>query len=282
MTTKFLELKEGRIAYDESGAGRLVLCAPGMGDLRGEYRFLAPRLKAAGCRVVTIDPRGQGESSADWSDYGVGGIASDLLALIRHLQAGPAVLIGTSMAAGAAVIAAAREPQSVSALILIGAFVRDTAPAWRRRLMVDFLFPRLWGRWVWKKYFASLYPSSKPDDFDDYLARLTANLDEPGRFSALRQMMLATKREAEEDLRRVKAPTLVLMGGKDPDFDDPAEEARWIAERLDGAYEIIPGAGHYPHAEYPNETAPRIIDFLARQFGASIAQPTLAAAPGRL
>ena len=44
MTTLFLEHANGRIAYDEAGAGPLVVCVPSMGDVRGEYRFLAPRL----------------------------------------------------------------------------------------------------------------------------------------------------------------------------------------------------------------------------------------------
>ena len=63
MTTLFLDHANGRIAYDVIGAGPLVICVPSMGDVRGEYRFLAPRLAQAGYRVVTMDVRGHGESS---------------------------------------------------------------------------------------------------------------------------------------------------------------------------------------------------------------------------
>mgnify|MGYP001310988106 FL=1 len=63
MTTSFLAHANGRIAYNETGTGPLVLCVPSMGDVRGEYRFLAPRLAQAGYRVVTMDVRGHGESS---------------------------------------------------------------------------------------------------------------------------------------------------------------------------------------------------------------------------
>ncbi len=42
METQFLTLPEGNIAYDDQGSGPLVLCVPGLGDLRAEYRFLAP------------------------------------------------------------------------------------------------------------------------------------------------------------------------------------------------------------------------------------------------
>src|ERR1700741_3768882 len=65
-STQFLKLPDGQIAYDDpGGSGPLVICVPGLGDMRAQYRFLAPKLAAAGFRVVTMDLRGQGESSAD-------------------------------------------------------------------------------------------------------------------------------------------------------------------------------------------------------------------------
>ena len=101
MGTNFLKIDGGSIAYDDSGSGPLVICVPSMGDLRGEYRFLAPRLASAGYRVVSMDVRGHGETSVAWPDYSVAAIGSDMLALARSLDAGPAAIIGTSMAAGA-------------------------------------------------------------------------------------------------------------------------------------------------------------------------------------
>ena len=43
-----------------------------------------------------------------------------------------------------------------------------------------------------------------------------------------------------------------------------ASEARWVAERIRGEFHLIPGAGHYPHAEFPRETAQILLSFLAR------------------
>ncbi|HVO41866.1 MAG TPA: alpha/beta fold hydrolase, partial [Aggregatilineales bacterium] len=86
MPTQFLTLTEGKLAYDDQGTGPLVLCVPGLGDLRAEYRFLAPRLAEAGYRVITMDVRGHGATSAQWPDYRVEAVGSDILALIRHLD----------------------------------------------------------------------------------------------------------------------------------------------------------------------------------------------------
>ena len=267
MNTSYLEHEGGRIAYDDTGSGTLqtsgmlVVCAPSMGDLRAEYRFLAPQLVSAGYRVASVDLRGHGETSPRWPDYSVSGLGSDLIALIRSLEAGPAAIIGTSMSAASAVWAAAEAPELVTGLALIGPFVRGEAN-WRSKLTYSALFARPWGPAVWQLYYAMLYPTRKPEDFAEYSAGLRANLKEPGRMAALKQMMLESKASAEERLPRVKAPVLVIMGSKDPDFKDPEAEAKWVAESLRGRYEMVQGAGHYPHAEMPEVTGPLILSFL--------------------
>ncbi len=58
--TKFLDVPGGRIAYDDTGEGPLIVCTPAMLDLRSELRFLVPLLVRAGFRVVTVDQRGMG------------------------------------------------------------------------------------------------------------------------------------------------------------------------------------------------------------------------------
>lgn len=267
MQTQLLSRPGGTIAYDDQGdrGAPLVICVPGLGDLRLEYRFLAPRLVAAGYRVVTMDLRGHGESSTGWADYSKAAIGSDVVALIRHLGAGPACVIGNSYAGGAAVCAAAEAPELVSAIVLIDAFVRDTTPAWQRgplRAFYSALFGGPWGVAVWKWFYPREYPTRKPDDLPAYLSALLANLREPGRLHAVRAMMTGGSGDAEACLAAVRCPALVVMGTRDPDFKRPQDEAEWIAARMHGSVRMIAGAGHYPHAELPDETAPAIVAFL--------------------
>lgn len=265
---RFLDRPGGRIAYDDVGAGPLVVMIPGLGDLRGEYRFLAPRVAAAGYRVVTMDLRGHGQSSAGWADYSTTAVGHDVAALVDHLDAGPAALIGTSMGAGAAVVAAAASPDRTSAVVGIGPFVRDVPLPVSTRVVLavalNLAFVGPWGPAAWGAYYRSLYPSQKPGDFSDYTARLVASLKEPGRFAALQAMLRGSKADVEPLLAEVRAPALVVMGTKDPDFPDPAAEARLVAERLRGEVAMVEGTGHYPHAEVPDIAAPIIIDFLDR------------------
>lgn len=265
MPTEWLVRPDGTIAYDEQGSGPLVICVPGMGDLRGEYRFLAPQLARAGYRVVTMDLRGHGQSTAGWPDYSKPAIASDIAALARHLDAGPAHLIGTSYAAGSAVLAAAEAPDLVSGVVLIGPFVRDHGRALQNRLtqwLYTALFAGPWGAAVWTGYFPKLFPTRKPDDFTGYVQALRANLGERGRMQAFRAMMRASSAASAAALTHVRAPTLVVMGTRDSDFKAPQDEAAWIAEQAHGCYQMIAGAGHYPHVEMPDETGRAIVAFL--------------------
>jgi len=261
MNTQYLNTESGRIAYDESGAGQLVVCIPSMGDLRAEYRLLAPQLVAGGFRVLSMDVRGHGESSTTWQDFSVAGVGSDLLALARKLNSGPALIVATSMAAGAAIWAAAEAPEWVKGLVLIGPFVRGETNL-PGRLLYSALFSRPWGPAMWGMYYNSLYPARKPADFTEYCAALRANLREPGRMESLQHMLTAPKSASEQRISRVKAPALVLMGSKDPDFKQPEAEAQWVANQLGARYEMIPDAGHYPHAEMPEKSGPLVMSFL--------------------
>ena len=272
METRLLDVPGGRLAYDiygEAGTGPLVVCAPSLGDLRAEYRFLAPQLVAAGYRVVAFDARGLGESSVHWGDYSAAATGADMLAFVRTLGGGPAYLVGTSIAGGAAVWAAAHAPELIAGLVLIGSGAgRAVGSRWVMRLMYGPLLSRPWGPALWLRYYASLYPAKRPDDWVTYTARLRGNLHEPGRLAAMRQQIFALPDGASQmtaHLGRVAAPALVMMGTRDRDFKDPAGEARLVAERLHptrAVVRLIEGAGHYPHAELPVEAGQAIVSFL--------------------
>src|ERR1035441_4531377 len=116
----YLDRPEGRVGYEVSGDGPLVVLVPGMGDLRSAYRFLAPALRDGGYRVACTDLRGHGDSDASFASYGDIETAGDIVALIEKLG-GPAVVVGDSMGAGAAVYAAAGRPETIRGAWLSGA-----------------------------------------------------------------------------------------------------------------------------------------------------------------
>ena len=203
--TEYFTRAEGTIGYDDTrGDGELVIMLPGMGALRSEYRFLAPILADAGYRVVTADLRGHGDSSADWDEYTVPASGRDILALIEHLDTGPAHVIGTSFSPGAAVWAAAEDPSAIRSLTLIGAFVRDPDTSFMGNLLFGILTHGPWKVGAWGSFYGSLYPTAKPDDFDQYIDDLKASLREPGRYQALRKLAATPRIESEERQRQLE------------------------------------------------------------------------------
>jgi pimeloyl-ACP methyl ester carboxylesterase len=256
----FLDRPEGRIAYDLSGEGPLVLCLPGMGELRSAFRFTAPALAAAGYRVATMDLRGHGDSDASFTRYDDVAAGQDALALIEHLG-GPAVVIGNSMGAGAAVWAAAERPELTSALVLIGPFVRNPPAGPVVRALLRVLMARPWARWVWNAYYPSLSPGRKPADLAAHRRSIADSMRRPGRARAFAATTRTSHAPAEERLPQVRQPALVVMGAADPDFPDPAAEARWVADQLRADVLLVPESGHYPQADSPEVVNERVADF---------------------
>src|SRR6266496_5588375 len=270
--TEFLDVDGGRIAYEVTGEGPLVVLSHGIGDHREAYRFLAPRLAQAGYRVVTADLRGHGESSMGWASITRTDIAGDLIALIRHLG-GPAVIVGHSISGGAATIAAATEPELVSGIVEINPFTKTQKISlggllrigrYRRgmtRLLGTQLLKNLG---LWMRYLDVAYPT-KPADYAEYMAALAAKLREPGRMAEFMKTGKSTPADAGAQLPNITCAALVVMGTLDPDFADPRAEGDDIVAAMPsglGTVAMVNGAGHYPHAQSPGEVAALVIPFL--------------------
>jgi pimeloyl-ACP methyl ester carboxylesterase len=255
-----------------------VVLSHGIGDRRQVYRFLAPNLARAGYRVVSADLRGHGESSMGWKSVtGTDAIsrtdvAGDLLALIRHLG-GPAVIVGHSISGGAATIAAAEQPDLVRGIVEINPFTRTQKlhvgallriRRYRRGISLLMGTQLLRSLWIWMRYLDVAYPT-KPADYAEYMAALSAKLREPGRMAEFIKTGKSTPADAGAQLPNVTVPALVIMGTLDPDFADPRAEGDAIVAAMPsgrGTVAMVEGAGHYPHAQSPDQVAALVIPFL--------------------
>ena len=270
--TEQLTVEGGTLAYEVTGAGPLVVLAHGMGDSREAYRALTPLLVEAGYRVAALDLRGCGGSGVGWPSYTRTDIADDLLALVEHLG-GPAVLVGHSISGGAVTIAAAKAPEAVTAVVELAPFTRkqqfglgDLRVSRFRRGMVHLLGAGLLGSTgQWRKYLEVAHPGPEPADLDARLDRIEAMLREPGRMEAMQAMGKTAPTDAGEQLANVACPVLVVQGTLDPDWASPQAEGEAIVAALPaglGRLEMIEGAGHYPHVQFPAQVATAVRSFL--------------------
>lgn len=271
---EFLRRGTRQLGYEVTGTGPTIVLAHGLADCRDTFRHLTPLLVAAGYRVATIDLRGHGDSTPKWDSYTQSDTADDIAALIDHLGA-PATVAGSSFSAGAAAILAADHPELVDAVIHLGPATRPVRPT-RSMLRPGYLrgmilvgatialrSPKLLGRFMRD----IAYATHRPDDFDQYLEKLVTTMAQPGRMAAAAAMARALQsRTAVNALPRAFQPALIIMGTQDSDFPDPAAEATAIAALLPAPQIVmIPGAGHYPHGQFPNEVAAAILSFLDKE-----------------
>lgn len=258
----------GLLAHDDTGgSGRLVVLLPSAGDLRSEYRFVVGRLVAAGCRVVTADLPGHGDSPPA-SHYTVGATAAALVDLIRGLDGGAAVVIGTSFPPAAAVWAAAEHPDLVDGIVAISPHLDDGYRSVRGRLLraaTNWLLLRgPWAAGLWAKLYTGWYKESPPDDLDSEVGKLRAMLATPAGRRAVRETLTADRDGVPERIARLTRPTLTVFGAADDHFADPVAEAAATAGTLRGEFLVVDGAGHYPHVEQPELVAEAIVGFLDR------------------
>lgn len=261
-----LQRPEGRIAWSLHGTrGPLVVGMPGMGDLRENWNAFAEALANRGYRVAVLDLRGHGASDATFQDVSREAIGADALALADSLSpAEPVVFVGNSYTGASAVWLAAERPTRVQALVLIAPFARVIEPTFFQKAALKLGLLRPWGPAMWASYYGSLFPVHPPVDLDARTKAVRENLREAGRLESLRAMGSTNAATCEAKLDRVRSPTLILFGSRDPDFPDPAAEGALLAARTGGIAVTIPDAGHYPQVEDPDGIAGRIQTFLER------------------
>jgi pimeloyl-ACP methyl ester carboxylesterase len=166
--------------------------------------------EASGRAYLRFDYYGHGASSGDFRDGTITRWRDDALAVLDRLCDGPHVLVGSSMGAWIALLAARARLENVAALLLIAPAVDFTealiwariSPAVRREIMES-------GEWL------------RPSAYGDGPYPITRGLIEDGR----RHIMLDAP-------LRVDRPVHILQGMQDTDV--PWQHAFKLAEKLSG------------------------------------------------
>jgi len=258
----FLELSGYRLHHQALGEPTAppLLLIMGLGMASEAWDTLPTRL-AARFRVLLLDNRGVGRSTAPPGLFRIRDLADDAARVLDAEQVHQAFVFGISMGGMIAQELALRHPGRLRALALgatFGGHWRSHKPALgvARDLMLVSLFarePRRMARLlVSESFFAS-----HPDRFRAWLGRLSR----PDRATARRQLLAIAGHEAEGRLAQLAVPTLVLSG--DADRLVPVENSRRLARTIPGARLLeLPGVGH----AFPFECADRTVEALGAHF----------------
>jgi pimeloyl-ACP methyl ester carboxylesterase len=282
------------VAYEESGSaqGTPVVLLHGFPYDVQAYDEVAPRLAAAGCRVITPYLRGYGPtrflSPTTLRSGQQAVLAHDLLALMDALAIPQAVLAGYDWGGRAACIVAALWPQRVRGLVSGGGYnVHDipgsskpAAPEDEHRYWYQYYFHGERGRaglvqnrrelckLLWKLW----SPNWRFDDAT--YARTATSFDNPDFVEVVihsyrHRYALVPGDPAVEDTERrltaqprIAAPSIAIDGGGDGvrPASGSARHDRFFA----GKYErrVIPEVGHNIPQEAPAEFAAAVTSLL--------------------
>lgn len=241
----------GRLRYQAAGDGVPVVLVHGFALDQAMWQPQWPALRQR-CRAIRHDLRGYGESSLPDGPYSH---VDDLLALLEHLRAGPAHVVGLSMGGRVALQLALERPSAVRSLTLVDSVLDGFRMSdawgqhWRRIVAVAEAGDVAQARQLWLEHELFAAARSRADvapALEAILARYSGwhwNHADPGRLPA---------RPAGEVLATVSVPTLVVVGDLDlPDFQAIAR--RVVAEVPRATLKVIAGAGHLANLEAADE-----------------------------
>ena len=231
-----------QMAYTDEGEGACLLLVHGFPLSRGVWSKQVEAFKES-YRVIAPDLRGFGETAATASPSPMSRLAEDLHALVRHLEAGPAILVGHSMGGYVALAFAKAHPEAVRALALVSTKAGPDAPevADARRALAKQV--RAEGTSVVIHAMAPKMLSGA--NSDKAMAAAVRSFMTPtkpeGVIRALNGM--AERPDGRPWLAGLEMPVLVIAGLEDTLI--PPSESQAMAKAIHGAQlRLIPEAGH--------------------------------------
>ncbi len=217
---------------------------------------LIERLQARGVRVVVPDLRGCGESGRSQTEYTLDRFAEDVSAVIHAHGGDRPLLVGHSMGGQIAQLVAARDGEQLGGLALL-----NSVPLAGLPLPADAagLFRSASGSRSVQGTILNLACTSLTPDEHTRLLDVAATVDDRCVAEALEAWMAGGN---VSELARIRVPTLVVA--TDDPFLPPAFLQQAIVDPIARANLVhLPGAGHYPAAERPGETAAVLLAFRA-------------------
>lgn len=260
------------IHYKEAGIGPPLVLVHGWAMSGRAWRFQDEL--ASLCRVITVDLRGHGRSSASPGRCGLGEFTADLALLFDRLGLSRATIVGWSMGAEVALAAFPALHKRLAALVFVGGTPCFTAgddyphglPEEETRglaLRLRRNYQKTMGEFF-KRMFAEGELTREQEN------RIAREIIMGGRLPDPETAQAALSTLAGADLREVlptiDLPVLLVHGGADSICLPAASQ--FMAERLSHArLTVLEGVGHAPFLSRPAEFNELIRNFLREVYG---------------
>jgi pimeloyl-ACP methyl ester carboxylesterase len=279
---------DGSVHYVDFGGpdgAPTVVLVHGLGGSHLNWDLFAPLLRPH-ARVLAVDLPGFGRSEPGDRRTTVHDNVQVLDRFLREVAGTPVVLVGNSMGGMISILQAAASPETVNGLVLLDAAVPGPRRSMDPLVAVTFVaysIPRVGERFLSLRRKRStplrqvrdmlrlcgVDPDALPaHTIDRSITLIEQRQDVPGMdrafLSAARSLvrLLVDPRGYRQAMAAVTAPVLMVQG--DQDRLVPVAAARDIAARQPGwQYLELPGVGHVPQLQVPEQLATEVIAWLA-------------------
>jgi sigma-B regulation protein RsbQ len=253
------------------GAGtQPMLFAHGFGCDQNMWRFVAPAF-ADDFKIVLFDYVGSGKSDLaayDAKRYAsLDGYADDVLDVVHTLDLRNVVFVGHSVSAMVGVLAANREPDRFSSLVLIGPSPRyiNEAPDYVggfERADIEGLLETMDKNYIgWANHLAPAIMAN--GDRPELGAELTDSFCSTDPVIARRFAEATFFSDNRADLPKVSVPSLVLQCSED--IIAPGAVGEYVHRHTPRSkFQQMRATGHCPHMSAPEETIALMREFLAK------------------
>ncbi len=221
--------------YEVHGSGPpLVLLHGGALTLGLTFGPMIPAL-AESHRVIAVEMQGHGHTEDIDREMTLENFADDIVTLLGQLGIEQADLFGYGLGGCVSLAIVTRRPN------LVGKLVLASTPTCRRDFALDGQLdvdrmPTAADGQEWKAEYRRIAPH--PDRFADLIARAGA-------------MVGAIEDWSPDELRAIRAPTLILIGEKD--FISIEQAVKTLDLVPDAQLAILPGATHVEVTRRPNQ-----------------------------
>lgn len=239
--------------------GPLVTLTHGASMDHRVFAAQVPPLVAAGYRVLTWDVRGHGRSKPIGDGFSVPIAAADLRALIRDAGYDQAVVVGQSLGGYIGQELAYRDPDSVTALAVIGSTCLTTSLSWPARVALRWS-PTMFRLWPDRSLRRRIIHGSVRTPQARREASEATQQQSKREFLAVWKGVATCLRDDPEHHFR---PPLLLTRGEHDQVGVVAQTMdTWAANAPEHWYRLIPGAGHGANHDNPEAFNEVLLNFL--------------------
>lgn len=260
---KTVNIDGATVAYRQEGQGPGLLLVHGTGaDGDSNWAHLVHTFKKDRT-VIRPDYAGSGKTVDRDGYLSIERLAGQVIAAAEAAVSGPFDIVGHSLGASVAAVAAAMRPDLARSLVLVAGFASSNDPRlqlqfemWEKlaendpESMAQLMLLMGFSEKFFKKASASFIAQS--------IRRMTDNVDWPGM---ARQVRLDKRLDITHHLRKITCPTLVLAGTHDQIV--PVTLVKEMTAMIPNAQYLEMDGGHLLPFELPMQFAKVVAEFIA-------------------